>query len=906
MNETIIGEKYKLIRLLGEGGMGKVYEAENTWTERRVALKIIHHVQFDDKKAVERFLQEGRLAARVSHPNIVEILDMGQDTAHGILYMVQEFLTGISLRHLLTRKEKLDVNTALDLLIPIMGALVAAHDRGIVHRDVKPDNVILTKMLPDQLSPKLIDFGISTLVVSSDDKQLPSNPNVIIGTPAYMAPEQLMGKSHVDHRADVWAVGAVMYETLTGRTPFIAESLLVIMDKICNDDPTPIRELAPNVPADLAQVIHKALTRDREHRHAGMQDLLEETLKCPSLISDSLETSLLWRHRNSIPYDREHERYDVNWQVTLKCPAWESAQELLTANISRGGVFVVSEEVLEIGDSLEVMVEFPNDLKQIFLGTVQHVVTKEESTEGKQPGMGIKFDKQHEVDLILLEQMASTYLDSSFQAIQFPKSATEYFHTPATEAEDGSLKEAPTDPFAHTVQNPIGAIAVEHGQDQKVSQQETLEVPTPVPAPPSPAAAPPAPAPQEPGPPPAPRSRTEPHHVPLPRGKIADAVGIDFGTTFCSVSVAVGERVYLIADENEQRLFPSIVCYPERGVPMVGWNARRWLLQEPSRTFTSIKRVLGRKVSDPSMAGYVNSLPYKIVEGPDGLVLFELDGDPIAPIQIAATIFEHLVRIANRQIGKTFTKAVVSVPIGFRDNHRSAVKRAAQIAGIEVLELLDEPVAGALAYGYGQQKEELIAVYDFGGGTFDFSVLQMRGNQYKVLGSADAPWLGGDDFDTAIAQDTADAFWRQTEIDLSKRKVEWQRLLFACERAKRVLSTRKTADIQVPGILERPKMVTLQQPIDQAKLEMLCRNAFQITIDLCNEGLARAGVTPQSIDQVVLTGGISRIPFIQRGMSRLFQREVLPVISPDEAVCLGTGIQAAIKVKHAITGAARL
>ena len=957
MSETIIGEKYKIIRLLGEGGMGMVYEAENTWTERRVALKVIRQEQLEGDKAIARFLLEGRLAARVSHPNIVEILDMGQDSRHGVLFLVQEFLKGISLRHYLSRKRRLRVLESLDLMVPIMGALVAAHEQGIVHRDVKPDNVILAKVGPNQLAPKLIDFGISTLLASAERQRRSSSNKIITGTPAYMAPEQFYGAESIDARADVWAVGAVLYETFTGRGPYLAESITEFIDMIREEEPPPIRDLASHVPKDLAQVIHKALTRELRERYSGMRWFLEDILMCPSLASDLPEKSLLWRHRGSIPYQRQHERYDVDWQVSLKCPAWESAQDLLAANVSRGGIFVVTDQVLAIGESLEVLVELPDDVTLRFLGTVQHVVTKEQSSPEMQPGMGIKFDNQHEVDLIMLEQKASSLLDSSFQAIQYPTMETEYRHQPVEESGQDQ-KEASPDAYGSTIPSPIGALPLGRVKKPQVAHQETIAAPPPVPAPRRTPASPPAPR-RTPASPPAaqetpaasppaaqetpaaspPAAQRTPaasppaaqgtpaasppaapaaspqspparpalsRQVPLPQGPIAEAVGIDFGTSFCSVSLAVGDRVYLISDQKQQRLFPSIVSYPERGVPVVGWKALPWLIHDPARSFTSIKRLIGRKISDPSMPGYVRSLPYKIIEGPGGLILFELDGTPIAPIQVAALIFEYLANIASSQIGKTFTKAVVSVPISFGEPHRAAIKRAAQIAGIEVLELLEEPVAGALAYGYGQNKEELIAVYDFGGGTFDFSVLQLHGNQYKVLGTADAPWLGGDDFDLAIAQDTADIFWKQTDVDLRKRSVEWQRLLFASERAKRTLSTQKATEIQVPGIVERPQKIDLQQPIDQTKFEILCRNAFQVSVDLCAEGLARAGVTHQQIQQVVLSGGISRIPFIQRGLSRFFQREVRPVVSPDEAVCLGTGLQAAIAVKHAVTGAARI
>ncbi len=285
--DALIGGKYKVIRLLGEGGMGAVYEAENTWTHRRVAVKVLLPEYASNAEAVERFFREAQSAAQLSHPNIVDVFDMGREGQDGALYIVQELLDGTDLRHRLVEAGRLSPREAFDLLAPVMEALAFAHARGVVHRDLKPDNIFLAKT-PTGLVPTLIDFGISK-VAPRDEAQFRTKTGAILGTPWYMSPEQCLGKP-VDGRTDLWSVGVVLYELLTGSTPFEHAEPGVALVHIVTQ-PTPrIERLAPDIPPALADAVHRALERDLAKRYPDVRAFLDALRACP-LPDTALATS---------------------------------------------------------------------------------------------------------------------------------------------------------------------------------------------------------------------------------------------------------------------------------------------------------------------------------------------------------------------------------------------------------------------------------------------------------------------------------------------------------------------------------------------------------------------------------------------------------------------------------------
>jgi serine/threonine-protein kinase len=268
----LVGGKYQLGQRLGAGGMGVVYEATNTWTGRQVALKLMHPWFSAEPQTVSRFRREAQSATRIKHPSIVDVLDMGEDARDGALFIVQEFLTGDTLRQHLVEHGPLPVLEAVALLEPIMEGLAAAHDAGVVHRDVKPENVILSVAHGGVTAPKLIDFGVSKITAGDHAGVLQTDR--VLGTPAYMSPEQLRADETIDGRTDVWAIGAVLYEMLSGRRPFAAESRGQVWVQILTVDPAPLRDACPEVPSAVAQVVSRALARERESRWPTMRAML--------------------------------------------------------------------------------------------------------------------------------------------------------------------------------------------------------------------------------------------------------------------------------------------------------------------------------------------------------------------------------------------------------------------------------------------------------------------------------------------------------------------------------------------------------------------------------------------------------------------------------------------------------
>jgi hypothetical protein len=292
----VIGGRYHLQRRLGAGGFAVVYEAENTWTRRRVAIKLLN-VAGADGGATQRFLQEARVASRLRHPNIVDVLDMGRDDADGTLFIVQELLEGGDLASLLKARGPLPVMETLDLLVPVMGALIAAHAGGVVHRDIKPANILIVRG-PLGTLPKLIDFGISKVIDAEGLAQ--TRTGVLLGTPYYMSPEQVRGDKDIDGRSDVWAVGAMVHEMLSGQRPFDAANQVGVMYQILERPVPRLDTVASVVPRDLAEVVERALCRDRQARLPDMTAFLEALLGCPSVQATEAGRTLRARHGASL------------------------------------------------------------------------------------------------------------------------------------------------------------------------------------------------------------------------------------------------------------------------------------------------------------------------------------------------------------------------------------------------------------------------------------------------------------------------------------------------------------------------------------------------------------------------------------------------------------------------------
>ena len=278
----VLAEKYQLQRVLGVGGMGAVFEAKNTWTDRRVAIKVMLATRDANPEVVARFLREAKAAARIAHPNIVDVLDVGRDDASATTFIVQEFLDGEDLSHVLLRESRLAPRRAFDALAPVMSALISAHEQSIVHRDLKPENIFLSRTAHG-LVPKLIDFGIAKMSTADDKGMALTRTGAAMGTPYYMSPEQARGEKSIDAQTDVWAIGVVWFEALAGRCPFEGESYNQLLSQILTEEAPPLRSVAPDVPPRLAATIDRALVRGRAQRFSTMRDFLSALIACDGL-----------------------------------------------------------------------------------------------------------------------------------------------------------------------------------------------------------------------------------------------------------------------------------------------------------------------------------------------------------------------------------------------------------------------------------------------------------------------------------------------------------------------------------------------------------------------------------------------------------------------------------------------
>ncbi len=376
-------------------------------------------------------------------------------------------------------------------------------------------------------------------------------------------------------------------------------------------------------------------------------------------------------------------------------------------------------------------------------------------------------------------------------------------------------------------------------------------------------------------------------------GKI---IGIDLGTTNSVCGVMLGGEPSVVTSVEGGRLFPSVVAVnPKTGERMVGQVAKRQAVVNPENTVFSIKRFMGRKFSDPEVQRALEVVPYKVTAAPNGDVRVWIGEKEYSPPEISAMILQKIKADADAYLGEAITQAVITVPAYFNDSQRQATKDAGRIAGLEVLRIINEPTASSLAYGLGESKDETIAVFDLGGGTFDISILDVGDGVFEVRSTSGDTFLGGDDWDQRIIDWVADEFKREQGIDLRGDRQALQRLKEGCEKAKVELSTVLETEVNLPFITadsSGPKH--LQMKLTRAKLEQLTEDLIERTIEPCKQALSDAKLKPADIDQIILVGGMTRMPAIQRQVAEFFRREPHKGVNPDEVVGLGASIQAGV------------
>lgn len=374
-------------------------------------------------------------------------------------------------------------------------------------------------------------------------------------------------------------------------------------------------------------------------------------------------------------------------------------------------------------------------------------------------------------------------------------------------------------------------------------------------------------------------------------------VGIDLGTSNSVISVSLEGESIVIPDEEGNRIHPSVVYFGQDGQTVVGNQAWRFRTEQPDRTVFSAKRLIGRPFDSPEIKMLMGSFPFAIVPAEDNTPRIQIDNQLHPPEGIGARVLHYLKSLAEQYLGQPVSKAVITVPANFDEAQRRATQRAGELAGLEVMRLLNEPTAAALAYGYGDKKRERVAIYDFGGGTFDVTLLELRDNVFEVLSTAGNTYLGGDDFDNRLAAMIMNAFERQHQVDLSGDHYARQRLRVLAEHLKCQLSQQ---DRVVQRIVEYVPGTTTEIEINfeltRQEFNEGCRDIVDQSLQTCQEALQTAGIQRAELDHLVLVGGSTRIPLVQQRTREFFNREPVLGINPDEVVSLGASVFGAFLV----------
>jgi molecular chaperone DnaK len=376
---------------------------------------------------------------------------------------------------------------------------------------------------------------------------------------------------------------------------------------------------------------------------------------------------------------------------------------------------------------------------------------------------------------------------------------------------------------------------------------------------------------------------------------MAKVIGIDLGTTNSCVAIMESGDPTVLANSEGSRTTPSVVAFTDSGERLVGQIARRQAITNPENTIFAVKRLIGRRGDDPMVQKAAKVLPYKVVRNENGDAWVEIRGKQYSPAEISAFILQKMKQTAEDYLGEKVTEAVITVPAYFNDSQRQATKDAGRIAGLNVLRIINEPTAASLAYGLDKKKDEKIAVFDLGGGTFDISILELGDGVFEVKATNGDTFLGGEDFDQRIIDYLADEFKKDQGIDLRKDRMALQRLKEAAEKAKCELSSSVETDINLPFITadqQGPKHLNMK--LTRSKLEALCADLIDRTEGPCRQALKDAGLSPSDINEVILVGGMTRMPAVQERVKKIFGKDPHKGVNPDEVVAVGAAIQAAV------------
>ena len=589
--------------------------------------------------------------------------------------------------------------------------------------------------------------------------------------------------------------------------------------------------------------------------------------------------------------NRKFERHGLHWAVEIEASDWAEVAQLTTVDVSRGGTFVRTPTPPPKGTIIKLALALPDGSRLKLEGKVVHAIDEAAAaTAGKEPGFGLQFDERYAIDLNLLEAIVAAQVGKPGP---MPEAQKGGLHLPDTLPGVGEVDEATraAAPWASAAgDDPGKGRTGSQAALGKALQHKAAEAP-----PPSASVSFRAPS-REAAPPPKDDLEIDLDVTVEAQSFPEDTIfGIDLGTTNTAIGAVTDGELRVFEDKEGAPFVPSVVNYQENGTILVGWEARDLLARQPMSTVPSIKRLLGRKLKDPKLEPLLGRMAIPTLEGPDGQVVLKIHGEPVAAPQIAAEILRHAAGVVERATGLRPKRVVVAGPIGWTVE-RSALRRAAELAGLQVAGWIDEPMAAALAYGSRSNKEEIVAVYDFGGGTFDVSIMRIKaGGGYETLATGGDGWLGGDDFDEQLTAHAANEFWRQTKVELHGRQAEWLRLRVACEGVKRRLSVQQEAELVVRGLA-----LSIRGPLDcrvtfsRHLVETLCQGLVERSISALNDCLVAAKLTPSAVQRVVMVGGVARMPLVRERLQRYFERELRFVLNPEQAVVGGAAIYGAV------------
>ena len=562
-----------------------------------------------------------------------------------------------------------------------------------------------------------------------------------------------------------------------------------------------------------------------------------------------------------IPRRRQAERFSFATSISAKCASWPNFVDMFTGDVSEGGLFVPTDESAKVGEEIELELTLPNQSTLTLKGKVVNVIAASATGNGKPAGLGVEIEPLEGVAKTRFDKILAT---AKATAPQPPRPAI----TPTGSIRLSAVHEA---------------VALANGSDEKLSLddfsangEESAEVDIVIEA-------------EE---PPAPPARA-PKPMPVV-GSDEIVVGIDLGTSFTSVAAVVGKKVQILPWPDGVKSQPSVINFPTEHECVVGMKARMCVATDPKHTVVSPKRLLGRRYDDREIQGFLGSAPYRTIAGPDGSVVIDIWNQQYAITQLCSYILDDVRSVASAALGQEITKCVMTVPVSFDEDRTKILRRAADMARLDVLALIDEPSSAALANRFDAGFGGIVGIFDFGGGTFDFSVVDVSRGDFQVMATAGDTWLGGDDLDLVLAEAAANQFWRKHKVDLRRQAVEWQRLLFACERAKRMLSVDDEAAIFVPDALRTAEgMVDLNISLDRATFERACSPITDRSLATCDQALALLDMQPTDLTAIYLSGGTTYVPAVREAVANHFQVPVRTGVPPEHAVCLGAAIHAA-------------